>query len=66
MIIHYFLIWGPLKIPDFYFSIARPGNLPQIYLKHAPSLFSALTNCFMTPSLICNGGKTILDLSTSG
>src|SRR5678816_1117974 len=59
-------IWGPLKIPALSFSILNPGKNLQIYLKHSPSLSRALTNCFISPSLMWSGGKIIFPLSTSG
>ena len=35
-----------------------------MYLKQAPSLLNAFSNCFMKPRLIFSGGSTTLDLST--
>ena len=32
-----FRIWGPSKIPAFNFSMIKPENFKQIYLKQLPS-----------------------------
>ena len=42
-------LW-PIKDSRF----KSPGNVEQILLKQAPSLFSAFTDCFIIPNLICS------------
>ena len=58
--------WGPSKIPALIFSYVSLGNFVQRYLKHSPSLCKALTNCFINPNLMCNGGKSTFALFTNG
>ena len=50
----------------FSFSVLKRRKKLQRYLKHALSLFKALTNCFIKPSLICSRGKMIFSRSTNG
>lgn len=54
------------QICPFSFFELRFGNFLEIYLKHSLSLFSALTYCFIRPSLICKGGNMIRFRSTRG
>ena len=58
------LICGPAKIPAFSICMRRTGNFLHMQSKQLPSLFIHLTNCFIKSSLMCNGGKMILSLST--
>ena len=57
-------IWGPSKIPALIFSYVSLGNYVQRYWKHFPSLSKALTNCFINPGFMCNGGKSTFSLFT--
>ena len=45
-----FRIWDPSKTSAFNFSIDRPGNFMQMYLKQSPCLARAFTNCFFMQS----------------
>ena len=51
-----------LKVIDFsfYFSKLNLRENFQMYLKQLLSLFSTLTNCFMSPKLISNRAKMVL------
>ena len=51
-------MWGPSKMPDLIFSYVNLGIFVQMYLKHSPFLSKALTNCFINPNFMCNGGKS--------
>jgi hypothetical protein len=42
------------------------GNFIERYLKQGPSCGTALTNYFIKPNLMCNGGSKISGGSTSG
>ena len=53
-------IWGPSNVPAFNFSLFTLGKLLQIYWKKSSSLFSALTNYFISPNFIWRGRYTIL------
>ena len=59
-------IWGPSKIPALIFSYVSLGNFVQKYLKHSLSLSKALTNSFINPNFMCNGGKSTFSLFTNG
>lgn len=56
-------ICRPSRMPHF--SSLRDGNMAQIYLRLSPSLFSALSNCFMSPSVMFSGVKTMSSWETN-
>ena len=54
-------------MPAFSFSLLiRLGKGSHRYLNQSFSLLRALTDCFMSPNLMWNGGKTISWQSTNG
>ena len=54
------------KSPPFFLFSLRPGKAAEMYLKQSLSWSTALTNCFIIPSLMCKGSMRMLFLSTSG
>ena len=63
-ILYKFLNIGSIKHFGLQLFCVKSRNDLQMYFKQSPSLFRALTNCFMSPNLMCNGGKMILFLGT--
>ena len=59
-------ICGPLETPTLIFSKDIPGSSENMCWKHSPSVFNALTNCFIKPSLIWSGGNMIFSQMTTG
>ena len=57
------LICGPTNIPNLTFASDMLGNIYLIWRKARLVGFKVLTNCLVSPSLICNEGSKILLLS---
>ena len=55
-----------IKYSCFFLLIAKARKVEQMYPKQSPERSSALTNCFISPSLICSGGKMMFFRSTKG
>ena len=52
-------ICGPSNTPVLIFSNDKAGRTEAMCWKHSPSVFKALTNCFIRPSLMCRGENMI-------
>lgn len=50
----------PLKKLTFIFSQSKARIFLFLYLKHSPFYSKSFTRCFISESLICNGGKTTI------
>ena len=55
-----------MNTPSFILASLNLGNFAARYLKPALLLSMALTEFFISPSFMCNGGNKILLDSTSG